>query len=100
MLIKGNIEFIDKNLFENFNEITYIEIKSDSLMNFFHCGTKWINSLNNEECSCTLIWLVQNYNLYFSDDFKIFVNLVSDYMDYFENVTVSDCVRNKDYLNE
>ena len=45
-LIQGNLESIDENLFENFNQIIYISIKSDSLINFFHRGTKWINSLN------------------------------------------------------
>ena len=157
LLINGNLEYIEENLFENFNEIRYISIKSDSLMNFFHRGTKWINSINRnlnvslvnqfqfrnnvhklvsiefevmdwflfnqyykfpnediclfsnfphsqlvlpllifsplkfnteEECSCSVIWLVKNYKYYFYNEFKNFnpnVNLLPAYKDYFEN---------------
>ena len=46
LLINGNLEYIEEDSFENFNEIRYISIKSDSLMNFFHRGTKWMNSIN------------------------------------------------------
>ena len=46
LLINGNLEYIEENLFEDFNEIRYISIKSDSLMKFFHRGTKWMNSIN------------------------------------------------------
>ena len=46
-LIKnGNLEYVEEDLFENFNEIRYISLKSDSLTNFFHHGTKWMNSIN------------------------------------------------------
>jgi hypothetical protein len=44
--IKGNLEHFDENLFENFKEISFISVKSDDLINFFHRGTKWINSIN------------------------------------------------------
>ena len=170
--IKGNLEFIDKNLFENFNEIRYISIKSDALINFFHSGTKWINFLNRDlnvslhdqlkfrrninrlisvefdvqswfyfnkyytfpnediclfkdfphsqlvlplivfnpslieagkECSCTMIWLVQNYKYYFYNDFKSFnqyVNLQPAFKDYFENGTINSCIRTEKYLKE
>jgi hypothetical protein len=40
LLIKGNLEHIEENLFEKFQEIRFILIKSDELINFFHLGTK------------------------------------------------------------
>jgi hypothetical protein len=46
LLIQGNLEHIEENLFENFNRITFISIKSDTLSNLFHRGTKWLNFLN------------------------------------------------------
>jgi hypothetical protein len=46
LLIKGNLESFDEDLFENFKEISYISVKSDDLINFFHRGTKWLNSIN------------------------------------------------------
>ena len=172
LIIKGNLEYIDEHLFENFHEISYIAIRSDVLKNFFHRGTKWINSLNKnlnvslnvqfqfkhniqrlvsiefdvinwflfnkyytfpnediclfkdfphsqlvlplivfnplkfnneEECSCTMIWLVQNYRYYIYDDFKKFnsyVRFLDEYKDYFENVTIRNCIRNEEYLKE
>jgi len=47
LIIKGNLERLDENLFENFKEISFIAVRSDELVNFFHCGgTKWLNSIN------------------------------------------------------
>ena len=46
LIVKGSVEHFDDNLFENLNQIKQISIKSDSLINFFHRGTKWINSIN------------------------------------------------------
>jgi hypothetical protein len=46
LIVKGNLEFFDENLFENFNDISYISVRSDDLINFFHRGTKWLNSIN------------------------------------------------------
>jgi hypothetical protein len=46
LIVKGNLEFFDENLFENFNEISFISVRSDDLINFFHRGTKWLNSIN------------------------------------------------------
>jgi hypothetical protein len=46
LVIKGNLEKFDENLFENFKEIRFISVKSDDFVNFFHRGTKWINSIN------------------------------------------------------
>jgi hypothetical protein len=46
LIIKGNLEQFDENLFENFKEISFISVKSDDLINFFHRGTKWLNSIN------------------------------------------------------
>ena len=164
--IKGNLEFIEENLFENFNQIKYIVIKSDSLMNFFHRGTKWINSVNknvnlsianqtnfqhitysytsrlvyiefdvqsvllfnkyykfpnediclfkdfphsqlvlpllvlnpgeftaDEECSCTIVWLIQKH-IYFRE-----VHVMPEYAEYFEKITINNCVRNDEYFN-
>jgi hypothetical protein len=172
LILEGNLEYIDDNLFESFPKIKYVSIKSDELINFFHRGTKWINSLNinvyvsftnetqlranihrlvsiefdvlnwfqfnkyytfpNEdiclfrsfphsqlvlpllvysplkfnkeaECSCTTYWLLQNYKYYFSSKFEYprqYINLFPEYVEYFENVTMSSCVRNDDYFNE
>ena len=44
--VDGNIEHFDENLFEIFDEIRSISVKSDELINFFHRGTKWLNSIN------------------------------------------------------
>ena len=170
LIINGNLEYVEEDLFENFNEIRYISIKSDSLVNFFHRGTKWMNSLNknlnislenqfqfrnnvhklvsiefqvldwfifneyytfpnediclfrdfphsqlvlplliffplkfnnDEECSCTVIWLVKNYKYYFYNEFTNFnpnVNLLPASKDFFDNVTINKCVRNEEYL--
>jgi len=46
LLIKGNLEHFEESLFENFKEIQFISIKSDELINFFHRGTIWLNSIN------------------------------------------------------
>jgi hypothetical protein len=46
LAIQGNLEQFDDNLFENFREIRYISLRSDDLVNFFHRGTKWLNSIN------------------------------------------------------
>jgi hypothetical protein len=46
IFIKGNLEYIQSNLFDYFKEIRYISIKSDALLSFFHRGTQWINSIN------------------------------------------------------
>jgi hypothetical protein len=171
LLIQGNLEYIEENLFENFNEITFISIKSDTLGNFFHRGTKWLHCLNKnlntsqkfdanihklisiefdvqgwffynkyytfpnediclfksfphsrfvlplivfsplrleqnsveEKCSCTLIWLVQKYKYYFNANFttrNLYVNLLPANKDYFDNVTLGECVRNEPYFNE
>jgi hypothetical protein len=48
LLIKGNVEHIEENLFENFQEIRFISIKSDEFINFFHRGTQWLNSINKD----------------------------------------------------
>jgi hypothetical protein len=172
LILEGNLEYIDENLFESFTKIKNIAIKSDELINFFHRGIKWISSLNRnvnvsfnneaqlranihklvsiefdvlnwlqfnkyytfpnediclfkqfphsqliipllvysplkfnkeEECSCTTYWLLQNYKYYFSSEFEYlhqYVNLLTEYIEYFENVTISSCVRNDDYFNE
>ena len=44
--VRGNLEQFDESLFENFKEISFISVTSDDLVNFFHHGTKWINSIN------------------------------------------------------
>jgi hypothetical protein len=46
LVIKGNLEGFDEDLFENFKEISFISVKSDDLVNFFHRGTKWLNPIN------------------------------------------------------
>jgi hypothetical protein len=47
LVIKGSFEYFDKNLFADFQEIRFVSIKSDALINFFHRGgTKWLNSIN------------------------------------------------------
>jgi hypothetical protein len=48
LLIKGKLEHIEANLFEGFQKIRFISIKSDELINFFHLGTKWLNSINKD----------------------------------------------------
>ena len=176
LLIQGNLEHIEENLFENFNKITLISIKSDTLSNFFHRGTKWLNSLNKnlnvshvnkkefnanihklisiefdvqgwffnnkyytfpnediclfksfphsqlvlplivfsplrlqaqslyeEKCTCTLIWLVQEYKYYFNENFTVqnrYVDLLPANRAFFENVTIGECVRNEKFFNE
>ena len=40
LLLQGNLASIDKNLFENFKEISSISINSDTLIDLFHGGTK------------------------------------------------------------
>ena len=39
LLLQGNLGSIDKNLFENFKEISSISINSDTLIDLFHGGT-------------------------------------------------------------
>ncbi len=63
LLIEGNLEYIDENLFESFTMIKYISIKSDELINFFHRGTKWINSLN------------RNVNVSFNNETQLRANI-------------------------
>jgi hypothetical protein len=46
LLVKGNLEGFNEDLFENFKEISYISVKSDDLINFFHRGTQWLKSIN------------------------------------------------------
>ena len=46
LLIFGNLEHIEANLFENFKEMRFIALQSSELINFFHRGTKWLNSIN------------------------------------------------------
>jgi len=46
LVIKGNLETFDEDLFEQFLEISLITVISDDLINFFHRGTKWLNSIN------------------------------------------------------
>ena len=48
LLVKGKLESIEAGLFENFKEISFISIKGDEMENFFHLGTKWLNSLNKD----------------------------------------------------
>jgi len=164
LAIQGNLEQFDENLFENFREIRYISLRSDDLVNFFHRGTKWLNSINknlsvslssihnleftknihrlvsvefdvqywlffnrfyafpNEdiclfknfphsqlvlplivfdlknyypnEWSCTLVWLMKYYHLYFSSDFQesnSYVNLEPAYRAFFKNQSITHC---------
>jgi hypothetical protein len=46
LVIKGNLETFEEDLFENFLEISLITMISDDFINFFHRGTKWLNSIN------------------------------------------------------
>jgi hypothetical protein len=46
LVIEGNLETFEEDLFENFKEISLISLISDDLINFFHRGTKWLNSIN------------------------------------------------------
>ena len=46
LVIKGNLETFAEDLFENFLEISLISVISDDFINFFHRGTKWLNSIN------------------------------------------------------
>jgi hypothetical protein len=48
LLIQRNLEHFEEVLFENFKEIKFISIKSDEIVNFFHRGTKWLNSINKK----------------------------------------------------
>jgi hypothetical protein len=158
--VKGNLEQFDENLFENFEEISFISVKSDDLINFFHRGTKWINSINrnlnvtpnfenrrglsqninrlvsiefvvqgwlffnrfytfpnediclfknfphsqlvlpliifdpanfrSNECSCTLIWLIQYYKLFFSEVFQ-YITIDPEYENLLVNQTMNQC---------
>ena len=57
----------------------------------------------DNECSCTVVWLVKNYKYYFTNDFTNFnpnVNLQPAFKDYFVNVTINKCVRSEEYLSE
>ena len=144
----------------NFKEISFISVKSDDLINFFHRGTKWINSINrnlnvtlnfenrrdlrqnvnrlvsiefvvqgwlffnrfytfpNEdiclfknfphsqlvlpliifdpanfrpnECTCTLIWLIQYYKLFFAEVFQ-YITIDPEYENLLVNQTMSQC---------
>ena len=140
---------MSENLLDSLTSIKYVSIKSDSLSNFFHSGTKWTQSLNrnlnlslvnanqlkrfihklvsiefdvlnplfyaeyylfpnediclfesfphrqlavplivlspfkynsNEECSCTLIWLVHTYQ-YYLKSYTNYINIMPQYKD-------------------
>ena len=46
LLIKGNIDGIEEDLFTHFRELKFISLTSEVFVNFFHSGTTWMNSLN------------------------------------------------------
>lgn len=171
LLIEGNLEHFDDNLFENFKGIRFISIKSEEIENLLHRGTKWLNSINknlnvnlgkinklkqkfsklvsvefnvqgfmlfskyyifpNEdiclfkdfphsqlvlpliifdpvrygtsEFSCTLVWLLQHYKHFFTNNFTVFnqyINIEFGYKDLFRNETLMQFQQNESFLNE
>jgi hypothetical protein len=92
--IIGSPSSIQSNLFEPFKKIEYLMFNMDNLKTFFQRGLEKFLFTDELKCTCTLIWLIQNYKIFFYQNFSSDIKLKNHYEIYIKHRNVTRCLNN------